>query len=641
MEAGAVMPTFEEELMGLGSGPSFEDELNALGGAEPAPQQPRGGYGVSGGWDAPQPQGGGLWDSILEGGSDAVRGLNAGLYWGGSDEAEGALNSLAGNGDLSDTVSVARGANAQAEERSPWLYNAGKMAGYVPGMVVGPATAVGRSLLSAGQGAASGLLSSDSDSLDEMASDTLSGGLWGLGGGMAGEGVGAVMRGTPGRDAWQGLRGEADDAGVALRRANAGGTQGELDAIRRNQGIDQMQTGINEDFGQLGLADSGWGGFKPQSAADVYRRIGSEGGPGGIIPAEGQRMGGAIDAAGESGARGDWDSVRQLMDNANRRNMSGAPMPTQGMQTQSAALNRIAENELPPHLAGPAYDAELPGNPEFNPNQATPRELQNQKVAFGKEAYPPADGPLSLISDAPGQAAYQDAYGAVRGELGDVMENAGPSISSMGDDVAAQRYNQDFLGGAQSVQQAAPLGQMAGKRAASNESGGGAWQRALTYGPAAAGGAIGLGVGGVPGMVAGAAAGGAANSLMRNYGQDVAGIGMRNIVSPAMGGIGNVAQYAGQFSGPVGGAAQGGDALDDLAGGDAQRGTRGYLLPQAAQQMMQQPGSLGPYEKQFFDAVNSPDSNALSSLITKLSRTDTQFRTQYLPQLQQLTASEY
>src|SRR3990172_3249722 len=394
MEAGAVMPTFEEELMGLGSGPSFEDELNALGGAEPAPQQPRGGYGVSGGGGAPQPQGGGPWGSIPQGGSDAVRGLNAGLYWGGSDEAEGALNSLAGNGDLSDTVSVARGANAQAEERSPWLYNAGKMAGYVPGMVVGPATAVGRSLLSAGQGAASGLLSSDSDSLDEMASDTLSGGLWGLAGGMAGEGVGAVMRGTPGRDAWQGLRGEADDAGVALRRANAGGTQGELDAIRRNQGIDQMQTGINEDFGQLGLADSGWGGFKPQSAADVYRRIGSEGGPGGIIPAEGQRMGGAIDAAGESGARGDWDSVRQLMDNANRRNMSGAPMPTQGMQTQSAALNRIAENELPPPLAGPAHDAELPRNPHLNPNpphppRAPPARPKNQEGRVRKGP-PPA-----------------------------------------------------------------------------------------------------------------------------------------------------------------------------------------------------------------------------------------------------------
>lgn len=70
---------------------------------------------------------------------------------------------------------------------------------------------------------------------------------------------------------------------------------------------------------------------------------------------------------------------------------------------------------------------------------------------------------------------------------------------------------------------------------------------------------------------------------------------------------------------------------------DGVKQSRGYLLPQAAQQMMQQPGSLGPYEKQFFDAANSQDQNALSSLITKLSHTDQRFQP-YLQKLQQLTA---
>lgn len=98
---------------------------------------------------------------------------------------------------------------------------------------------------------------------------------------------------------------------------------------------------------------------------------------------------------------------------------------------------------------------------------------------------------------------------------------------------------------------------------------------------------------------------------------------------------------------------QGTEPMMSMARGSAQTGanqtgrlegepeaTRGYLLPQAAQQMMQQPGALGPYEKQFWDAFNSADSNALSALIVRLSHTDPQFKSQYLPQLQQLTAEQ-
>ena len=600
-------------------------------------------HGASGEWGDDQDMD--FMDSFVNGAketaSDAVRGLNSGLYMGGSDEMEGSLNAMAGRGSLVDTVTNARQQNAQAEQRSPWAYNMSKTAGYIPGMLVGPASAAGRALMSAGQGAATGLLSSDSDDLGEMASDTLAGANIGLGGGMLGEGVAAGARA---------LRGGADDAGVALRRMNAGGTQGELNAIRQNQGIDQMQTGINDDFRQLGLADTAWKSFKPQSAGDVYRRLGSEKNANGILGNEGQRMGGSIDAAGEGGARGDWDSVRQLMQNADRRNMSAAPMPTQSMQAQSGALGRIAENELPPHIAGPAYDAELPGNPEFNPNEATPRALQQQKVAFGKDAYPPSDGPVSLISDAPGQRAYQDAYGAARGELGDVMENAGPSISSLGDNVAAQRPNQNFLGGAQSVQQATPLAQMAGKRASANEAGS-SMNNFLTYGPAAAGAGLGGAAAGVPGAIAGAAVGGGLNTLARNYGQDVAGIGMRNIVSPAMGGIGNAAQYGGMMAGPGGGSMQGGGMPPPPmpAGpmGDQQQtdnsnglpaGTRGYLVPEAAQQALQQnPMFFGKFTQQFKQAQQSQDENELARLIDRLDTTDPEFAP-YADQLRAMTA---
>lgn len=70
-------------------------------------------------------------------------------------------------------------------------------------------------------------------------------------------------------------------------------------------------------------------------------------------------------------------------------------------------------------------------------------------------------------------------------------------------------------------------------------------------------------------------------------------------------------------------------------------GTRGYLLTQAAMAIMRQPGELGPYEKQFWDAANEEQSDAVSNLIRKLSHTDNTFRTQYLPKLQQLTSENF
>jgi hypothetical protein len=70
--------------------------------------------------------------------------------------------------------------------------------------------------------------------------------------------------------------------------------------------------------------------------------------------------------------------------------------------------------------------------------------------------------------------------------------------------------------------------------------------------------------------------------------------------------------------------------------------SRGYLLPQAAQQLMSQsPQELGPYQQQFFDTYKDPDANALSQLIVRLSHTDPQFKTTILPKLQQLTAQGY
>jgi hypothetical protein len=113
--------------------------------------------------------------------------------------------------------------------------------------------------------------------------------------------------------------------------------------------------------------------------------------------------------------------------------------------------------------------------------------------------------------------------------------------------------------------------------------------------------------------------------------------GAQGAVSRATGAVGDFAQGFGaagtQGAGQVGAQAFGRE--QGIAN------SRGYLLPDAAFQMMQQPGALGTYEPKFWEAYNSPDSNALASLITKLSRTDERFRLQYLPKLQQLTAESF
>jgi len=235
---------------------AFQNELRGvLSAAKHSPPEPQAPAPAPA--PAPQPS---MLDRFLETGSDAIRGLNSGLYWGGSDEIE----ALSPN----RTVEQARAANLEAEQRSPWAYNMSKAAGYVPGAVLTAARgagaaaaaagkgigALGRIGVSAAQGLGSGALESNSDDAGEVAADAARGGAWGLGGGVAGEavaaGAGALARGST-------------RIGEGLRTANAmpSGTA-ELEAMRRQDGIDYMQHGPTEAMRDLGLLDS----WKPQSA---------------------------------------------------------------------------------------------------------------------------------------------------------------------------------------------------------------------------------------------------------------------------------------------------------------------------------------------------------------------------------------
>ena len=160
--------------------------------------------------------------------------------------------------------------------------------------------------------------------------------------------------------------------------------------------------------------------------------------------------------------------------------------------------------------------------------------------------------------------------------------------------------------------------------------------------------------------------GGGDEATVRSFGGTVAPLNMRSMAAAAGGGpVGYASALAAQSGGRAalantfGGASRLAGSLDGSTSGAAasfagnvgvqqsgraegiEQNTRGHLLSDAAFQMMQQPGALGPYESKFWEAYKSPDSNALSALIVRLSNTDPQFKQTYLRQMQALTAEGY
>lgn len=72
-----------------------------------------------------------------------------------------------------------------------------------------------------------------------------------------------------------------------------------------------------------------------------------------------------------------------------------------------------------------------------------------------------------------------------------------------------------------------------------------------------------------------------------------------------------------------------------------QNDARGYLLPQAAMQLLRtNPQALGQYASQIAQAAGSDDTGAVGALLDKLSQTDPDFSTQVLPRLNAMTAEQ-
>lgn len=144
-------------------------------------------------------------DYLDELANDSLRGANQGLTWLGSDELVAGANAAAGGPSFAQGADQERMLNAQAEERSPIAYPVARAAGFVPGMLVGPATALGRGVMAVGQGMLSGGLGSDSNDWGQTVVDALKGGAVNLGSQLGltalGRGVSAVgnriARGIP------------------------------------------------------------------------------------------------------------------------------------------------------------------------------------------------------------------------------------------------------------------------------------------------------------------------------------------------------------------------------------------------------------------------------------------------------------
>lgn len=146
------------------------------------------------------------------------------------------------------------------------------------------------------------------------------------------------------------------------------------------------------------------------------------------------------------------------------------------------------------------------------------------------------------------------------------------------------------------------------------------------YIAAGGGGFIGA-LGGPGGSAGGAALGLAANKLVRGR--------EHGMLSAAAGGLASAARSGAGLPAVGVGSSVAGQTGAMFAG--QREGTTASMLPQVALDMVAAGGDeLGPYKSQFFEAAASPDTGAVSALITRLTMSDPAFRETTLKQLREL-----
>jgi hypothetical protein len=631
------MPTFEEELNALGGGgPSFDDELAALGGGTPQVGVTLEGLDTDRAaaeqsafkpWSGPaqipatpsSSAGQAMWgtqndpnadwlDKLAEGTGDGIQrgAMAATMGWG--DELAGAMPEWAGGGDA--TRDAIRNRVQLAKERSPTASVVGDVAGAaVPAIATGLASGgamaalplagrvAGGFGLAGEQGALAAAGYADDGDRWQAAKDAAPiSGLMGAGGELAATGLqsaGNWMQNTAAP--W------LKDSGLIDRVASSG-----------RSGPAMRQLGSRQDVINLGqfMQDEGITGLTPTRVANQAAPVA-------------ERYRGMQDqfvndiSARETPVYVDAGGVAGDLESLARENEWLAPDTNQSIASlarkKAADVLDKSQPLTEPYAPGSTPISMTPGSLEIDrgvgwggiedelarntmefPNALKQRQAFDAEVNWARDAKQPVHEQVS-----------QTAGDSFRSGLVNSLQQQAPEM--------VQPWNQiqDKLG--KSIDVLEPSRNKAMSDLGSSP---------LSFSTLA--GAAG---GGLPGAIA-------AGAIKT---------GGRGAMADLQRGGSAALDWLGSQGDAMGGMTQGASQMGAQHYGEQQgvKESRGYLLPQAAQQMMQQRGSLGPYEKQFFDAANSQDTNALSNLIVRLSHTDPQFRQTILPKLQQLTAEGY
>jgi hypothetical protein len=628
---------------------------------------PRQQFGASGGWDAPEPQQPSMVDRFLETGSDAVRGGLRGLTMGYGDKLEAGMRSmLPGGGSYADEFAKQNQYQDAAASRSPYAYNISKTLGGAPydlgAAIAGAPGGLGGEMATSGVlGQLRGAGMSRSPTLEGTLEDANRGGAegaaWGLGGGLAGRFLAA-----------------GSDALTSLSPKARGAAMGELGsaakAARKAKGDDFIE-GLPQAADELGLTprvpmdwrhpvDSLKQKLTFKSPGDYATQAQSL-----MDDVHGPAKADAVRAATAEGVSIPRDELIGAMGDqiaAQPRNYKAAPY--------EAAMERNM-TDVPPGLYSPGA-----------PLQLGPQQLDKLKMDWAKAGYRGPDEVMTLSEAIPARAS-RDASNIAGARLGDAI-----------DQMALPETATAYRGANDAYEKSASIANMARQKQLDLDTQGpfSLPNMGRTFGAGAGGATLGAQVAGVPGAIVGGVGGILSNKAIQNYGPDMVADFLRS--GPARmhpstpagaydattgnfqslpfgapgGGLrdaaigGTIGGMAAGPAGAVGGAALGAmgrpgmqaatgagqaitgsrDRYED-PGAAAQRDIesgRGYMLTDAVMDMLRNdPQSLGPYASQFGQAMGAGDNeqDSISTLITRLSKTDPNFRTQVLPAIRART----
>lgn len=523
-------------------------------------------------------------DQMLDAFADGTARASNAMFMGWGDNALSALSPEMGS-NLRDRLAL-------AQERSPTASLAGDViGGGVSALATGGAAAgaaralpfAGRLAAGAGLGAEQAGLTAagyadDGDRMEAAFSAVPAGLVLGAGGEALGTGLEAGGRWA--RDiAAPWLR----EQGLMNRVASSGLYGGSMDRLAQNIG---GKEGVVE-LGQW-MENNGLDQLTPGGIGDEAKSLNS------------MRQGDQRSFLDELADRPEGPPLvdtGEIIDSlqGRRGELSGLPdsdSATQAMQYGTQARN-IADKSYPGSIGGQQTHVQ-PFEQAWRSRQGYDAGVDYNKLGGSRE-------------DALYEGVARDAANGYRGGLVESLENTSPELAPRWESI------QEDLGNSTTIMNAGLSREL---RETGNQ-------------PLSLPSLVGAAGGGLPGMAAAAAVKTGGRAALANT---------ERAASSAFDSFGGaMANNAGAAS------MTGGLAGADVAGrrdGIAEAG-RGFLLPQAALELMRQPGSLGKWEREFFEAANSDDSHAIATLITKLSQTDPDFRQQLLPQLQQLTATGY